>query len=43
LEVSAHTLSLVELQRAGVRLFLGDADVIEDIQNSPALNFKLSR
>jgi hypothetical protein len=43
LEVSAHTLGFIKLQRTGVRLLLCNADVVENIQNCPALNFQFAR
>ena len=43
LEVSAHPLGFVELQRTGVRLLLSDADIVEDIQNRLALDFQFAR
>jgi hypothetical protein len=43
LKVSTHTLGFVELQRTGVRLLLRDADIIENIQDSPALDFQFTR
>jgi hypothetical protein len=43
LEVSAHTLGFIKLQRTGVRLLLCNADVVENIQNCLALNFQFAR
>ena len=43
LEVSAHTLGFIKLQRTGVRLLLYNADVVENIQNCFALNFQFAR
>jgi hypothetical protein len=43
LEVQAHAFSLIAFERAGVGFLLGHAHVIEDVENRPALHFKLSR
>jgi len=43
LKVRAHTLCFVKLKRTGMRLLLGNAHVIEHIENSSALDFQLSR
>ena len=43
LEVQAHALGLIAFERAGVGLFLFNAHIIKDIENCPALYFKLSR
>jgi hypothetical protein len=42
-EVGAYTLGFIWLERTGVGLFLGDADLDQGIENSPALDFKLTR
>jgi hypothetical protein len=41
--MGAHTLGLIGLDRARMRLLLGYANRCESIQNFPALNFQLSR
>jgi len=43
LKVSAHTIGFVELKRTGVRLLLSNTHVIENIENSLALNFQFAR
>jgi hypothetical protein len=43
LEISAHTISLVKLKRAGVRFLLGDSYSIENIKNRFALDFQFTR
>jgi hypothetical protein len=43
LEVSAHTFGFVEFERTRMCLFLCNADVVENIQNCPALNFQFAR
>ena len=42
LQVSAHTLSFIFLQRTGVRFLLRDADRLENIEDSSALDFQLT-
>ena len=42
LEVRAHALRLIRLERAGVRLRLRYADFLQHIQNGFALDFELS-
>jgi hypothetical protein len=42
-DVLAHTFSFVALQRTGVRLLFGHADVRQGIKNRPALYFQLAR
>jgi hypothetical protein len=39
LEVAAHLLGFIFFDGAGVRLFLGDADRLEGIENGVALLF----
>jgi hypothetical protein len=41
--MGTHTLSFVKLKRTGVRLFLGNANIIEHIKNRLALDFQLTR
>jgi len=43
LKVGSHTLGFVEFQRTRMRFLLGNADVVENIQNCPALNFQFAR
>jgi hypothetical protein len=43
MEVGTYALSFVSLERAGVGLFLGYADLDQGVENSPALDFKLTR
>ena len=43
LEMQTHAFCFVAFERAGVGLFLFDAHIIKDIENCPALYFKLSR
>ncbi len=43
LEMQTHALCFIAFERTGVGLFLLDAHIIKDIQNCPALYFKLSR
>jgi len=43
LEVSPHTFGFVEFKRTRMRLLLCNADVVENIQNYPALNFQFAR
>jgi hypothetical protein len=42
LEVHAYAFCFIAFERAGVGLLLGHAHVIEDVENRPALYFKLS-
>jgi hypothetical protein len=41
-EVYAHTLGFIRLERTGVRLFLSHADIGQYVQNCPALYFELA-
>jgi hypothetical protein len=42
-EVATHLLSLIGFDGAGVRLFLGDADRLECVENGVAFLFQLAR
>jgi hypothetical protein len=42
-EVSAHTLRLIRLDRTRMRLFFGNSNRCEGIQDFPALDFELAR
>jgi hypothetical protein len=42
LEVCAHTLCFVRLERAGVRLRIGHSDFLQHVQNGFALDLELS-
>jgi hypothetical protein len=42
-DVLAHTFRFVALQRTGVRLLLGHANVRQGVKNRPALYFQLAR
>jgi hypothetical protein len=42
-DMGAHTLGLIGLDRARMRLLLGYANRCESVQYFPALNFQLSR
>jgi hypothetical protein len=42
-DVGAHTLGFIRLDRARMRLLLGNPDCCESIQNFLALDFQLSR
>jgi hypothetical protein len=41
--VRAHTLGFIELKRTGVSLFLGNAYVIEHVEDRLALHFQFTR
>jgi hypothetical protein len=43
LEVATHLLGFIGFDGAGVRLFLGDADRLESVENCVALLFQLAR
>lgn len=43
MEVDTYALSFVSFERAGVGLLLGHADLDQGIENSPALDLKLTR
>jgi hypothetical protein len=38
----AHTLGFIELKRAGMGLLLGDAYIVEHVEDSPALDFQFT-
>jgi hypothetical protein len=43
LEMQTHTLGFIAFERAGVRLFLCHAHIIEDVENRPAFHLELTR
>jgi len=43
MDIFAHTLGFVQLERTGVSLLLGHANLGQSFQNFPALDFQLAR